>query len=190
MKKGLIIIIFAVGILSATRMFVSAGSESDVSIIVNSDQEQYTKQLDVDVTVKFNKQELYNDQVYLSYHVYDSEHNEILWEGQRFPLSVDNLGKGRLQTVINLKTGVVPLDDKQLVVEFDLVDEMNLYWFSSTPHISLSSDQITYVDSFLSKFRGTLVTSIDRHPVIFSINAIILMLFVCVLFVVKRKRLL
>lgn len=170
---------------------VSANSPADVSIQVNSTKEVYSRQFEADLIVKFKENKLYNDKVYLSYHVYDKEGNEILWEGKRYPLALNAKGNYEVNINIDLLSDLSNdlKDIKMAHIKFDLVDEKNVYWFSTNNNLVITSEQIVYEDNFLKEFSNTLISSISASPIIFIINAIVLIIFIVGYLKIKKEAL-
>ncbi|GGG63341.1 hypothetical protein [Paenibacillus radicis (ex Gao et al. 2016)] len=189
MKKFMTMMFIIMCLLSIKATTIYATPSEDVNIIVNSEKDQYSKMFDVDLTVQFNKEELYNDQVYLAYHLYDINNKEILWEGQRFPISVNDKGISYVKQTINLESGLSSLKDNYVKVVFDLVDEKNTYWFSLNPKVKVSSEVIIFNNDYFKKFVGTLKLSFTNHPVIFSVNAAFFVLFIFFFFRIRRSEL-
>ncbi|MGY5346036.1 hypothetical protein ACXFAU_26800 [Paenibacillus glucanolyticus] len=166
---------------------ILADSSEDVTLKVISSKNEYRKELTVDLTVQYINQNLYNDRNFISYHVYDKKGNELLWEGKRLPFTIDKEGIAKLKVDINLKTEVDSFDVNFLKISFDIVDEKNEYWYSTNTDINLSSDTI-FVDLGLAKrFTGTLSSVIFETPVIFGINLVCCILFICLLFRLKKS---
>lgn len=162
----------------------------DVSIMISSnDKEQYSKQFDANVTINFIQKDLYNENVYLSYHVVDDNGKEILWEGKRFPLSFDSDGKTSMNVNLDLSYGTPTANVHKGKIKFDLVDEENAYWFSTNTEISFSSEEINLDDSFSKRLFGTLAASIGNNPIIFSVNLICFLIFVLSFYKIKKSEL-
>ncbi|MEK3725863.1 hypothetical protein [Paenibacillus sp. FSL H8-0034] len=188
MKKVLVTVLIMFVLLSVNSIVISANSSSDVNIVVNSQRVQYTTKLDVDLSIHFSKIELYNDGVYLAYHLYDINDKEILWEGKRTPISVNDKGISNVKLYVDISTGIQPMELNYSKVKFDLVDEKNVMWFSTNPEIGFSSDQIVYQNDFLKRSIGMLILSIIHSPIIFSVNAVCFVLFIILFFKIRRSQ--
>lgn len=183
-----VVLVFFVSLMAI--MFpniIIADSSDDVTMKVTSSKEEYRKELTVDLTVQYINQNLYNNRSFISYHVYDKEDNELLWEGKRLPFSIDKEGIAKLKVDIDLKTEVDSFDVNFLKISFDIIDEKNEYWYSTNTDINLSSDTI-FVDLGLAKrFTGTLSSAFFETPVIFGINLLCFILFFCLLLRLKKS---
>lgn len=167
---------------------ISTASSTDVSILVESNKEQYSKQIDAKIAVIFNRKNLYNDSVFLSYHLYDKDKNEILWEGKRFPLEVDKNGYGKTQIKIDLASDLEEKPKNDVVyIKFDLVDEKNIYWFSTNQNLNFTSEEIIFNNMLFEKLIGTLRSSSSSHPILFSINLLVLILFIVGYFMFRKE---
>ncbi|CAM2939410.1 hypothetical protein PASE110613_08585 [Paenibacillus sediminis] len=187
MKKIFIMTLFFLCIMTTNNLSVNADALKDVGVIVNSNEQQYSKQFDASVTVKFKDKNLYNKKVYLSYHVYDFNGKELLWEGQRFPFSIDEHGNGNVEINIDLSSVSQPIQNNYAKVKFDLIDEKNVYWFSTNPKIAFSSDEIILDGRYSKKFIGTLSSAIQNNPVIISANFLCFLLFIFGFFKLKKS---
>ncbi|MGG4144507.1 hypothetical protein ABEW34_15385 [Paenibacillus algorifonticola] len=163
--------------------------DSDVKIIVNSQKENYSKKMNVNLTVVFNNKELYSDKVFVAYHLYDNNNKEILWEGKRYPLSINDDGVGKLTFDIDLALKSTLANVDYAKVDFDLVDEENAYWFSTYSNITLATDHIIYQNDRLKEMLFTLSSSIKSHPVIFSINILFFLLFIYGFYKIRKHEL-
>ncbi|MNW42342.1 hypothetical protein D3C74_195090 [compost metagenome] len=188
MKKLYLITIIVVFML--TQNMVSAEQQNDVQISLNSNSQsnQFTKQFSVDVNVEFLNKELYNSQVYLSYHVYDRNDKELLWEGKRSSINVDKLGQNGHGTV-NVDLTSIPdsKDLKYAKIKIDLVDEKNVYWFSKNTKLNMYSESILYQKSFFGKAINNLKVAYNRDIIIFTINLVTFVIFLVVFWWVRKK---
>jgi len=166
---------------------ILADSSEDVTMKVTSSKNEYRKELTVDLTVQYINQSLYNNKNFISYHVYDKEDNELLWEGKRLPFTIDKEGIARLKVDIDLKTEVDSFDVNFLKISFDIVDEKNEYWYSTNTDINLSSDTIFVDLGLVKRFSGTLYSAIFETPVVFGINLVCFILFICLLLRLKKS---
>lgn len=104
----------------------------------------------VDVSVSFHDRALYNEQVYLSYHIVDENGEMLGYENQRLPLSLDETGNAWMTVGIDASTIPAARDGTEVWIQFDLVDEQNIYWFSGNTAISFQEAQIKCDYSLLS----------------------------------------
>ncbi|ANY65365.1 hypothetical protein BBD42_01925 [Paenibacillus sp. BIHB 4019] len=186
MKKKWMVISLLLVLLAVNGLAASANESSDVSIIVNSDKEQYDKEIDMDVTVEFHNNDLYNSQTFLSYHIYDESDTELLWEGQRFPLTINSQGVANINLLLNVSTELGQTEVNHLKVRFDLVDEKNLYWFSTNPKVKLSTEEIIMDKDPLKRAISAIKSPLKKQPIIFFVNVAFFLLFI-VLFIRFRK---
>ncbi len=95
----------------------------------------------VDVTVTFKDTSLYNEQVYLSYHVVDENGECLIYENQRLPFYPD----AAFTTVYVEWTSIEAIADRSTaVIQFDLVDEANVYWFSENSDIIFQTASVVF----------------------------------------------
>lgn len=162
--------------------------ENDVSILIDpSDREQYSNKFEAEIKINIPKKDLYNENVYLSYHIYDESGKEILWEGERYQLTEVIDGKIVMQVAIDLSGESSLASVNKGNIKFDIVDEKNAYWFSTNPKINLYSEDIIFDFSFWNNFTGNLTSSIVDNPLIFILNFLCFLLFIFSSIIIKRS---
>ncbi|KAA8996585.1 hypothetical protein F4V43_18480 [Paenibacillus spiritus] len=187
-KKTILLGILIVTFFSFDRDIWAASGEK-VSVRVDSRLEQNTSHFTADIIIQTTDLDLFNDKVFLSYHVYDAKDKEILWEGSRIPLTLNNAGYAKLTLDLDLKL-VLPSDSLQYAkLKFDFVDEKNVYWFSQNSNIDLTTDTIIVDQSVFNKFIGTIVYAFLDTPVIFALNLIFLVSTIYLVFRLKKSEL-
>lgn len=105
----------------------------------------YTAQgLKTTVLTTFYDQTLYNDQVYLSYHILDSDGETLVAENQRLPLRLNKSGLASTTVIVNC-ANLPELSGKETAqIQFDLVDEKNAFWFSAHPNVSFDAETLQF----------------------------------------------
>lgn len=86
----------------------------------------------VTVTVRFEDKSLYSNNVFLSFHTYDASGNLIEFENQRVAVALDDNNEMSYTFEISMKAYPEKTD---VVVRFDLVDQGNVFWFSTNPEV-------------------------------------------------------
>ncbi len=132
----------------------------------------------VDVTVKFEDMSLYNDQVYLSYHIVDENGGELLFENQRVPVDLE----AEFMTMHVDCANLEELADRETaIIQFDLVDQRNVYWFSANSNISFQAASVVFD-------RGLLQAPTPSVSTTFSIvlNGLACVAAVILFFIIKR----
>jgi len=135
-KKTILVVMTAIFCL----YFTGAAAAEDADVVISADVTQNLQILEGTVTVRFHRQELYNEGVKLSWHIYSESGELLVFENERCPLAVEN---GEAE--IPLKIEMPPLDTQSAVVRFDLVDEENVYWFSENPSLTVRQDEVGFV---------------------------------------------
>lgn len=176
-------------ILMSSHFSAFANSINDVNIDVISNKDQFLKQFDVTLKIQFSKTMLFNNEVFLAYHVYDSKNNEILWEGKRHSIVVNENGKSEISLKIDLQSELKLIDVTKTVIKFDLVDEKNNYWFSTNPEINLLTDEITYTKNTFKEMIEVVVGTVNKSPIIFYINVIFFIVFLLMFLKIKKSQL-
>ncbi|WP_053372211.1 hypothetical protein [Paenibacillus sp. FJAT-27812] len=188
MRKGWIAFFIIFGLVSFYFVNVSAETTNDVSITVNSEKEQYAKNLNVDLSINFNKKDLYNEKVFLSYHLYDKNNQELSWEGQRFPITINENGISNVNMSIDLMSSKGSITD-YAIVRFDLVDEKNVYWFSTNPEIKMTVDEIVFKNNYYKKMVSTIKKTITTSPITFSLNVLFFIVFIILIYKIRMSQL-
>ena len=181
-KKCIIYFIVFVMFLNCEYLVVSANNNHEISSVVistNINKVQFKKQFNGTVIVYFNDLNLYNNNVKLSYHIYDQNDQNIQFENERLSLTLVD-GKATTNVSIDLDKIDTVKDLKKCIIKFDLVDEQNVYWFYNNPSISFDSINIQYIDSFLYRMQGKYGYIIQEQQIqlIFSIVFIFIAFFI------------
>ena len=170
MKIHSLAIILVMLVISSFSDIRASEKSNEIEISVLSNQEYYQPNMEVEVQVKFNNHDKYNDQVYLSYHIYDNEEKELVWEGERLPIQLNEGFIGKVDLNIDL-TKYVDIDKNEVVyVKFDLVDEKHVYWLSD---IKEEDSQLPIIKYEKNKFKGYLniyKSAVTEHTIIFILN--------------------
>lgn len=136
MKRTISKLILVCCIVWAITAGAFAAEPADVTM--TADVTQNNGYMSGTVYVQFADQSLYNDQVKLSWHIYDAEGNLLQFENERYPLV---LADG--QASVQLMDYLPALGSDEIVVRFDLVDEQNIFWFSDNPEVTLRQAEFT-----------------------------------------------
>lgn len=189
MKKWIILVLSCFFILNTFGFTIIFAEEeiSDVKITVISEQKAYEKEFTAEVQVSFYNQDFYNDEIFLSYHILKKEKDgteEILeFENPRVKVVLDESGTA----VIKLQATLKELIDGAYL-EFDLVDESNLFWFSYNQAICLSTDRIELLDRPIYRQIVHFKQAVKNETGIFIINFMIFIGGIGVYIYVRRKK--
>ncbi len=122
------------------------------------------------VVVYFGDSSLYNENVKLSYRIYDENMNIISEENERFAL---NYSEGKAEADIRIKLTERGVKKGQnVIVRFDLVDEQNIFWFSRNELIDLNTQDISIVYDWQSDLKYTYLNVLLNQPVQLALNLI------------------
>lgn len=178
----LIVAIFNLGIINASE------DNNEVQIQVLSEEIYYTPNMQVQVEVKFNNPNRYNDKVYLSYHIYDEEDKELVWEGQRTPIQVNDNFVGNINIDIDLSTVIDLKKNKVAYIKLDMIDEDNLYWLSTDKTIDVDLPVIKYEENKFKQYMSIYTEAITQRPVTLLVNFMVFIATIYVICRVKYKR--
>lgn len=154
-------------------------------VTITTDATSYAQsQFFVDVTVVFFDEALYNEQVYLSYHILDSDGEMLAFENQRLPMSLDEDGCAWMTVAIDAVAMPETANGPVARIQFDLVDEQNFYWFLDNTAISFQAAQIECDSSLLTPPPAvqdtpeTSVVSVALNCMVWVVLAILLFRYV------------
>lgn len=183
MFKSFLICIMTFGIIVFGKISVYAAEPTtDVSVQLSETPQVGDAEITAMVLIKFNDENLYNDNVYLSYHIFDTAGNAVINENQRVKIDLDNQGTQMLELTINYTEAKAISKDDRLVVIFDIVDEKNAFWFSDKDSIVFSSAKIDTHRTVAER----LLMEIEESKVIFGIN--ITVSVICIIAIIFQYR--
>lgn len=162
----------------------------DVKIMPTSEEEVYNKNLQSIVTVEFKTKELYNSKVYLSYHILGENNDVLVNENQRVPFKLNENGTAKVTLSINLEDLEETKKAKKLFIKYDLVDEKNVYWFSTKNDIIFETFSTVYTDNTFKKVVRSLKLEIIHNPIVFFVNILCCLSALYTYYVIKKKDLL
>lgn len=142
--KRIVFMLFIALILCTTWVYASDKDMTEDVMIINSEPEYTAIGIETTVTVSFYDKSLYNEHVYLSYHILGTDGTMLVFENQRLPLELDDDGTAEVVMAINC-AWLPELDGLETAkIQFDLVDQQNLYWFSYSPNLSFATDSLIF----------------------------------------------
>ncbi len=187
-KIRLGMLIFFVLLLGFNK--VKAENNFDVQIIPITESEVYNKDFESEVEIIFSNENLYNEQVYLSYHIFNQNNELLVPENQRVPINLDSNGKSRVKLNITLNDIKELKNEKILYITYDLVDEKNQYWFSTDKDIRFDTFSILYEYNNLKRIQMSLKLEILNNPIIFVINILCCIGAVTAYYIIKKREIL
>ena len=140
-KTALAMIAMVIGSIAISYGAGLVYSSSDV-VVTAAAPAREDGGISIDVTVTFKENSLYNEGVYLSYHILDQNGKLLQFENTRYPLTVQG---GRAEQTILISSADIPEEahGEAMVFQLDLVDTQNVFWFSENGDIAAKMDAIT-----------------------------------------------
>ena len=140
-KTALAMIAMVIGSIAISYGAGLVYSSSDVAVTAAAPVRE-DGGISIDVTVTFKEDSLYNEGVYLSYHILDQNRELLQFENTRYPLTVQG---GRAEQTILISSTDIPKEEngEAMVIQLDLVDTQNVFWFSENGDIAAKMDAIT-----------------------------------------------
>lgn len=171
MKIHSLAIILVMLVISSFSDIRASEKSNEIEISVLSNQEYYQPNMEVQVQVKFNNHDKYNDQVYLSYHIYDHEEKELVWEGERLPIQLNEDFTAKVNLDIDLTKYVDINKNKVVYVKFDLVDQKNVYWLSDNEEEDSQLPIIKYEKNEFKEYLEIYISAVTENTIIFILNS-------------------
>lgn len=168
--------------------FVCAKQNQEVLIIVD-ETKAYDYKYTANIQILFSNKKLYNENVFLSYHVYNKDGADIQYENNRVPFTIDESGKAKVELSVNLSTLSKSNKNGELIIKYDLVDEKNVYWFSNNFEISFITDITSVEYKPLINIYNKLCVEIKEHYIIFAVNVIISVFSITYILKLKKSQL-
>ena len=136
MLKKLYIILMMIGFTTYPAFALDSQG-----VLVTLESQVYTAEgMLVDVSLKFEDTSLYHDDVLFSYHILDANGEILRYENERQTIAMQQDGTADIQMMINC-AAMPELDGVDIAqVQFDLVDQTNVYWFSDRGLVQLTND--------------------------------------------------
>ena len=152
-----------------------------------TDVRSFTATLEVTV----NDLSFYKEDMFLSYHVYSSyqlkEESEALrYENVRIPIVLNADGKA----TISIPVDVSDLSQNQLLIQYDIVDTVDLFWFTSNKNVEFTGASTSISYSWWSALFRPIVNIVHETPVLLIINIVIFILTLFTVSFIIRRRLL
>lgn len=118
-----------------------ASAEETPTVTITAQVQQVEQMVSGEVTISTIDPTLFHDQVKLSWHIYDEAGNDLVYENERIPVT---LGDGQAATIpVEIDLSELALPPQKVTIQFDLVDEENLFWFADYPGMVLEREGIT-----------------------------------------------
>lgn len=178
----LIIVLFTINI----SLCVFASETGNVDVLITSGEQIISEtgtqtEMQTEIQISFSDMDIYNEELYLSYHVTNDSGDMIQYEGDRFHILLDE----NQTATIPIKINVSEFTDrsKKIIVIFDIVDQKNLFWFSGQKSIDMTTVEINYKNDIWNKILNEIVEA----PVIFIFNAVIFISF-CIIFLRAKDK--
>lgn len=175
------IILFIICMFTVIRPYIAYSENGQiVDIETTSDTVFYDPNIQTNIKIKISNPDIINDKCYLSYHIFDENNNQILWEGDRKKIDLDKNGEFSSGVDIDLSEKFASKKYNKVRITFDIVDESNSFWFSTNPDIKLNSGDIIYEDNFSKRFIKIYDVALKERPVILLINLIVFVIFLVI----------
>lgn len=130
-------------------LFPAARAVGD-GVTITAGQPAYTETgFTADIDVQFYDRALYNDQVLLSYHIYGEDGEMLVAENQRIAFELNDQGTATVPVTVACADLPELAEIERALVQFDLVDQKNAFWFSGNDSIGFQTASITFDRSLL-----------------------------------------
>jgi hypothetical protein len=147
--------------------------------VINKDKINSQK-FNVIVKVHFYDVSLYNEEVYLSYHIYDLSGNVVKFENERYHMTLDD-NNDFIQNI------VVDNIDDSCIVKFDIVDQKNIFWFLGNENIEKEFAEIKQERNMLTTALNNILYSIKEDIFLFLVNLLFFIMTIIILLSIKKE---
>ena len=176
-----IIVLLYVLFISDIFVYADTGKIVDITTDTNI---IYKKESRIEVNIEYSDISLYNNLCYLSYHILDENGNSIEYENTRELIKLDETGKG----VVILNISIADSDIKECIIELDIVDEKNQYWYLDNENILVKSTEIKCKFYGIDRIIDLLLIEIEDSPLIFAVNVLVFIIFLTILYKWRKKQ--
>ena len=183
MKRSLIVGIMFCFICFLFIKTAEAAAQYDVRIELETDELVYENCFQSQVNIYFDDLSYYNDSLFLSYHITDDEGKMLQFENERFPIKIEN-GSCKIDLTFNLDMLNKKLKKDKYIINFDIVDVKNTFWFSQDK-ISMFVKNIQVKNSWIKANFANNFKAIKTHKLIFLIN---ISFFIAILLLFKKLK--
>lgn len=159
-------------------------AENDDIQILAGQEVIYSAEDAIGVSVVFLNRELYNEHISLAYHVKDSEGNILQYETSRYPVAINEDGVATV--TVNVNVSDIKTEKGIMFLEFDLVDEQNLFWFSDRENINFQTSIVRCETKGFNRLANYLKQEIGRRPIAFGCNIAVFIGFWGIIYALKR----
>ncbi len=192
MNKHFVYIMTLILILTLFMPAVIATESDDVILLISGDKEIYAKNTELTVDIHFNNTNIYNQNLYLSYHIFLNQQDNrvsesVQYENVRIPIILDDSLSASIQIPVDLDSKELN-EYKQLYLKFDIIDEENIFWYSQSD-IKMNVGTVVYVDDFFKRQIMLIRDAFKINPVIFIVNILITLLAICSIILIKKREL-
>ncbi|MBE6753063.1 MAG: hypothetical protein E7559_01715 [Ruminococcaceae bacterium] len=141
MKKRIVsVLILLCVVLFGALPSGAVSAVPDVVLVSDCKVNSATMHMIGTVHITVNNTVLINPGLKLSYHIYDTYGDLMYYEGERIPLVFEG-------NEANVPVDVaLPFEEKKtdMRITFDIIDEQNLYWFSTDPNMYFETAVLDY----------------------------------------------
>lgn len=149
------------------------GVEETPDVEIRLEQVRLTDQdIQADLEICFSDMKYYNDYVYLSYHIFDAGDNLVIGENERVKIELDAGQRQSVSLQIDMSDAKILAPDEKLYVEFDIVDEGNAFWYSTSDELIFRTARVDFSRSVLQK----VTDEMQGNVIIFAVNIIVFIL--------------
>ena len=132
-----------------------------------------SRQLNTQVQIDFGQTNLYNEGLKLSWHTKDKNGQEIAFENERIPVPAPVDGVSTIDLSLDFRDNDRLSGERNFTLQFDLVDEVNGYWYAQNPAVDFQTQELVYQYHFLTELANTFVNMAKENPLILLLNFIV-----------------
>lgn len=158
-----------IGLLSGIA-FATEQEMVESQIWINGSTKTSSQKVAVQVSVSVSHLDVEDEHLALSYHIYGKNNELLLFEGER--ISLENWVNGTIEN-IPVYIDIANLGDisreKELRIDFDIVNETGGYWFRTSPGVKMEATSIEYNGGTVMKLKESVLKAMNR-PIALVMN--------------------
>lgn len=146
----------------------------------------YSRDTTLDLGIDFSNYNDYNNNLYISYHIYDAQSGDcVLYDNERRLIDKKS-NQSKILVSMDIK---IPkeLRNKKLYITYDILDLNSETWLSQKEGL-LEADVTNYEKNMGKSIRQKLKGEIYSRPVIFCINIVVFVGMLLLIVIIKNKK--
>lgn len=187
MYKKIIMLVLTICFIFTVPMYnVQAEENNATTVKVLENEYVGNGKLKLTVECYIGDDSLINDQLKLSYHVWNEDKTEyISYENLRIPICTD----GNRDNIVEFDVAFDKPKTSAWIC-FDIVDEKNGFWYAGSPGVNFQSEDVFYTYSHIDNLKTICKVNFSKNAVCLSANILVFVAAIALVIFVKKKEIL